>query len=563
MKVLCRALILAIVTAAAAGRVSAVEGLRGDPLAEADAAFARGDYPRAALLLERQVDAAPGDAGLRLSLAVTLLQMKDPVRAIPHLDAVLRMAPGAGVVRRLRDSAENSAVQRGLKTPRPLVLSAPKAPERAGQDTSLQLLRDAAKRYPGNAALANLLADACQLSGDLKCAEEWYLKASALAPRWTKPRVGLAIAVLDSDPPRAANLLEAVLEKEPMNAQARLWLGDAYARLGRLEDAMRCYRAAEASPETRPDAKVRIGTLLVRTSQVPRALEEFQQATEQDPGNVAALAGVAQSNVLLNRPEEARQAIEQSKNAARETAPQTRARLYNVTGAVQISLGAHEPAIADLEKATALEPENQDAYARLARAYREAGTLGAEIQRRERQLRSAPGDTRLLRFLAEAYAEAGDHRRQIAALDRLASLDPAGAWLWRMREGEARWSLGERERALEAWLAAVDTGYPTRTEAIARSILASGDASGFVTASLQRRPATARGLHLLYALAESGGDLHRALELLDRVITLDPGNASLYGQKGYLLRKMGRLEDAEQALRIQRSMDAGAAPSGR
>ncbi|BCW99777.1 MAG: hypothetical protein KatS3mg024_2604 [Armatimonadota bacterium] len=267
--------------------------------------------------------------------------------------------------------------------------------------------------------------------------------------------------------------------------------------------------------------------------------------------------------MLLNRPEEALQAIEQSKSLARETAPQTRARLYNVTGAVQISLGAHESAIADLEKATSLEPENQDAYACLARAYREAGTLAAEIQRRERQLRSSPGDCRPLRFLAEAYAEAGDRRRQIAVLDRLASLDPSGAWLWRMREGEARWSLGERDQALQAWLAAVDTGYPLRTEAIARSILAFGDASGFVTASLQRRPATARSLHLLYALAESGGDLHRALELLDRVITLDPGNASLYGQKGYLLRKMGRMEDAEQALRIQRSMDAGAAPSAR
>ncbi|GIV82634.1 MAG: hypothetical protein KatS3mg051_1988 [Anaerolineae bacterium] len=243
--------------------------MRENPPADADATFARGDYPRAARLLERKVESAPGDAGLRLALAVTLLQMKDPVRAIPHLDAVLRMFPGAGVVRRLRDSAENSAVQRGLKTPRPLVLSTPKTPERAGPDTSLQLLRDAVHKHPSNAVLANLLADACQLSGDLKCAEEWYIKASALAPRWTKPRVGLAIAVLDSDPPRAANLLEAVLETEPMNAQARLWLGDAYARLGRMDDAMRCYRAAEAIPETRSDAKVRIGALLVRNNQVP------------------------------------------------------------------------------------------------------------------------------------------------------------------------------------------------------------------------------------------------------------------------------------------------------
>ncbi len=556
MTILARALMLSVLAAAAVA-AALPSAAASAALDEAHAAFARADYPRAAVLLEREAAAAPDDAGVRLTLAVTLLQMKEPARALPHLDAVLRLAPDAHIVRRLRDSAEESAVQRGLKAPRPMVLSSRARAQSPGRDGSLALLREAAERHPGSAALANLLADACQLAGDLRCAEEWYLRAGQLAPLWSKPRIGLAIAVLESDPPRAANLLETVLEREPRNAQARLWLGDAYARLGRHDEAMRCYRAAEQNPETRADAKVRIGAILVRSSQVPEALEQFRQASGQEPDNVAALAGVAQSNVLLNRPEEARQAVEQSKTAAREALPQTRARLYNVTGGVQSSLGAYGPAISDLERAIELEPGNQDAYARLARACREAGILDAEIERRERQRRAGSEDPKVLRFLAEAYSQKGDLRSEIAVLEKLASLEPEDAWMWRMRQAAALWSAGERARAAQAWLAAVDTGYPTRTETVARSILAARDAAGTVTAFLESRPPSARSLHLLYALAEARGDLEAAAELLDRVIAMDPGNPSLYGQKGYLLRRLGRAEEADRALQTQREMEAG------
>jgi len=555
MAIRCRTTGISSLVLAAAAAMALCASAPRDAEETASAAFGAGNYATAAGVYARAASARPDDVGLRVSAGVSLLLAKDYLGASRQLAEAVRIAPDAAVILQLKQTADREAEARGLKMARPIIVGTRATPGSPAptKDTSIPRLLGAANALPDSAPLASLLGDAYQLAGDLGNAQTWYRKAAGLAPKWTKPRLGLAMALLDSDPPTAANLLEGVLKEEPGNAQAALWLGDAYTRMGRSEDAMSFYRRAESVPQTKADAKVRIGNELMKGQQVPQALQVFNEAQEVDPGNVGALAGAAQTNAILSNQADAIQTAEKTKDATQQASAQTQSKVLNVTGTVQSMAGNYQPAIDDLNFAVKLDPTNQDAYAQLARTFRNNGTLAGQNVYFAEKLQSSPRDVQALRYLVEGYEQSGDLGRQIAVLEQLASVDPAGGWTWRMRQGEAYWKQGARDKAFSAWLASVDLGYPNRTTRIAEAISRHEGAQGFVADRLGGR-AGKTALHLRFAIENMRGNREQALALLDRVISMDPGNASLYGQKGFLLRAMGRDEDAQKALSHQRDL---------
>ncbi len=510
-------------------------------------------YPAAAEALAEESVRHPYDLGLKLSLAVALLQIKDYQRAAAVLDKAAQMAPAAGIIRTLRLSAVPSPGERGTPGPAFPVYA------KAATDGSISALTIAAQAHPQSAAVANLLGDAYQMADNTAKAEEWYGRASALAPGWSKPRVSLALALLGTEPARAASLLELVLQKEPANSQARLWLGDAYTALGKQDLALSEYRSAEKDPATRVDAQVRLGATLLRDGQIPAATRVFEKAQAADPSNAAAQTGVAQTQALQNNIADARKAMQRARESSREASPQQQAAVLNNYAQVAASSGDTPEAEHYFDSAASLDPTQQSVYRDLAELYLKAGDLATNNNIREIRLQSHPDDIRSLRYLVEGYQLAGDTDGQIRALDALAEKDAGGAWGWKMRLADVHWKSGHKEEAFQVWLSSVDLGYPTRTVTIAKSISSLPGAAQFVEERLTASPKSRTASHLLFALDLSQGRLEPALRALDAVLASDPANSTLYGQKAYLLRRLGRTDEAE-ALQKQRLPSASSDP---
>lgn len=510
------------------------------------AQFNSGDYFGAVRSLTQECARNPSDTGLRLSLAVALLQVKDFERARAALDRVIQMAPGAEIVRTLRASAVSSQDNSAKRT-----ASNPGAPRYtfAPADGSIAALTLAAMAHPDSAAVANLLGDAYQMAPNTAKAEEWYSKATALAPAWSKPRIGLALALLDTEPARAASLLEQVLTSEPSNAQARLWLGDAYAALGRREEAIAAYRLADKDLQTRSDALVRLGTILLRKDRLSEAEQIFQDALRDDPSNPAAQAGTAQVLALQKKPDRALQAMEQAQTASQTASPQRQSAVLSNLAIVAANKGDYGEGERYFEAAIRIDPDRQSIYRQMAEMYRQAGTLDQNNRLRENWLKSKPNDTRSLRYLVEGYELSGNTVEEIRVLqvliESLAAKDRSSLRSVKTRLAGLYWGDGQKHKAFQTWLSAVDTGYPTWTVAIAQSILALDGAAPYVEEHLISLRSSREACHLSFAISMRQGHFDAALKALDDVISRDPENSTLYGQKSFLLRSMGRPEEAD------------------
>ena len=61
---------------------------------------------------------------------------------------------------------------------------------------------------------------------------------------------------------KALNLLGPLVEKYPANPLFQLARGDLYAKLGRKQQALACYRAASALPVQNPECQTRVHELV-------------------------------------------------------------------------------------------------------------------------------------------------------------------------------------------------------------------------------------------------------------------------------------------------------------
>lgn len=557
-----RAFVVALVVAYAGS------GASGQASGEAPGfqAFNQGDYAGAAELLAASAGAVPGDLGLQVSTAVAYLQARQYSQALTHLERAASLAPSAQVIQRLLqatrlDAASNSTRSAGLG--RALPEASPGVSVGivipGNTDLSIEILLSSAKKHPTSAPLASLLGDTYQLDGDRERAIRWYRRALGLAPDWSRPKLGLGLVLLESDPAQSVTLLEAVAKAEPDNPQVNLWLGDAYQKTGRLDEALQVYRVAEASPATRADAQVRIGAHFMRQNNMERAAQQFRSANTFDPSNVAAATAQAKTYSIQGLGAEANTAVQKVDSMVRAAPAAQRALALFAAGEVYYRMGDLPQAILNIKNAIALKPDMQESYAVMARVYQRQGALEAQNSLYERRIEEKPDDKMALRFLAEGYGLTREQEKQLSVYTRLVTLDAPNAWMWLTRSGEVYWQTASPDAAYGSWIAAVRTGYPSRTRQVADSILQLTQKQGdpplsaveYTLGRLADEPLELPAHHLLFGIHSALGNRQKALEAISQVIRLDPANPALYGQRSVLYRLLNRAELAEADQKTQ------------
>ena len=357
-----------------------------------------------------------------------------------------------------------------------------------------------------------------------------HKQAIALAPGSAELRAELAGVYARNDrATEALDTAQAALERDPANQEANRILGTIYAALSeqgqpvKPGDNVAEYpaRAIAALEKARGDrtadlnVDLLLGRLYTQTSAYDKALPLLRRVVEEQPGY--------QDGVLL-------------------------------LAAAQEGAGSPDDAIATLEEALGANPKFYRGQLRLAETYERARRWAEAAEAFERALTLNTRNTALIPRRAVALINAGHAAEARRALEPLVagSKTPDPALMYLLAEAQ------RADRDLE------------NAEATARKLMAASpnDVRGLHVLSLiqqdrgdtkaaeatlrdlvSRAPEDANALNSLgYLLAERGDQLEEAVRLVQRALTIDPGNPSYLDSLGWAYFQQGRFEQADEPL---------------
>ena len=291
----------------------------------------------------------------------------------------------------------------------------------------------------------------------------------------------------------AIKRFDAVIKLEPENVRAHLWKGHSLYMLDEyLEAIASADRALGLDPD---DAEVHIlkGRSLQAVGEHPDAIASLDRALGLDPDEPEAhfLKGLSVLK-LQNRRSSA-----ECRLAGLDVPPLRMEESWN-----------RRHALACLERALELDPDDADAYALKGQLLHDLGDYGAAIECLDRALELEPDDSYAHSMKGRSLRELGEHRAAVECFDRMLETVPGSAYAHGLR---------------------------------GMSLAELGDCRGAI-ASFDRALEREEGAHLHCMKGRSLQELgeHRAAaECLERSMELDPGLADAYRMKGRSLQELG------------------------
>jgi tetratricopeptide (TPR) repeat protein len=379
-----------------------------------------------------------------------------------------------------------------LSTPvSPAVVSGAEA-LRAGQVARAIEFFTAAARDVPSPEVHRMLGVAYWLSAEHQRSIEQLDQAVRLSPMDERSRLTLANVLEEAgDTGRAERLLVETVEKIPSSARAHFRLGRFYEAANRTEDAVREYEAAIGIGVFTGEAPLLldIGALRRREFDAMRAEAAFARAVALRPNDAVAHRERGRALLELEHPEAAFVEL-----AAALLVDSKDYESYVTLGQIHLDAGRYPQAIRLLTRATAIQPDEPEAYYALATALVRSGRSG----------------------------EAAPHFETFARLQAV--------------------TLEKRRRGIELSTARLDAGALTARGEFERAVAA-------WTKIVADWPDIAANYAGLAAALAGRGQLEAAVKQYERALALDAGT-SVYRQLAALYEKMGR-PDAAAATRAR------------
>ena len=382
--------------------------------------------------------------------------------------------------------------------------------------------------------------------------------------------------------------LQARLASDPHNLEALTALASALRQLGRIDDAIACFRRALAKHPKVAEVWFNLGNAQSAKGDTAAAAESYRRALALKPdmgpacfnlGNILRDGGqfdaaedayrralglmpahaVLQMNLgnLLRRRGRLDEAIACHRRAL-ALEPQRHEARFNLANALAAT-GEREEAARCYREVLAARPDFADATANLAalvlsdRAGTEADVLIAGLIERDPRSRTALMLLGRRRIVQERWAEAE------VALRRALEAGADDADVHQLR-GLSRFRMGDAAGAVEAYrqALAIAPDLVAAANGLGVALQACGDlgaASEVLRAVARRRPEDSDILTNLGTVLVARGEVDEGIALLRKSTRLDPTDATAFSNLGYALFLIGHLGEAitacEAAVRLK------------
>lgn len=286
-----------------------------EPLAQLGLVEAKQEhYSQAIASYQRAMTLNPNLPGLRLNLGLAYFKAGDYKETIQDLDPLLKAQPDDQRLTILIGMAHYGLGQYAAAAP---------------------YLKQAAERDSQNLTLLLTLAHSCLLSNQYPCVLDEFHRIIALSP--------------DS-------------------AEAHMLAGEALDEMKEPLEAVRELRAAVEVNPKEPNVHFGLGYLLWKKSEYPEAAKEFRLEIDNDPQHFLATLYLADSDLQMNRPEEAKALLEKL-----EAIDAGSERQHLDLGTIYATQGQNQAALAEFQQAAKLAPRDANPHWRLGRLYRAMG----------------------------------------------------------------------------------------------------------------------------------------------------------------------------------------------
>ncbi|MBK9140318.1 MAG: tetratricopeptide repeat protein [Verrucomicrobia bacterium] len=399
------------------------------------------------------VPAPPDPARLEPQLRAYLDEMVAWTRSgarDPQRHATLGLAYAANNLWAEARLAFSNVVQLNPREPLALLYYAVAHQELGQTDEALRLLRELAERFPQFAPGQYRLGEALLRAGQMEEAERAFTRLMATAPgEWRGPAGLGEVKLRQGAAEEAARLLEHAVELDAAARPARYLLGQAYARLGRTNDAQReLALGLDAQHYPMPDDWSRqapqhmklvqdqtaMARELVESGQSWKAIRLLEEALKYNTNSLVILNNLGIAYNQAGQPQKARPLLERALTVDPNYVPAVVA-----LSAAEVGLGQFEAALTNALRAVELAPRSVQPYLAQANALLALERDAEAVAALERAFEHDPQNVQILTDMGDILlrnlgkdAEALARFRQavaVAPLSLLAHLKLADAYL--------------------------------------------------------------------------------------------------------------------------------------
>ncbi|MEM9175899.1 MAG: tetratricopeptide repeat protein [Myxococcota bacterium] len=411
---------------------------------------------------------------------------------------------------------------------------------------ALEAARAATEADPESEAarlrVAELLIDVGFRNGDQTQIQEGRaIVDSVLEERPDGPEANFVkakIELAENDIEAAKSSLETTLQARPDWAQARFVLGSALAASGEIA---RARVELEAALETQPgllEARKLLISVYASLGEHEFVIDNGRRYLQDRPEDMPVRIAVGQSLIRVGRAEEAYEEI------ASVPEDQWDASAFFALGRLDLAYGRLEEGTRKLTRADELAPGNPQVLRTLIAIDRNDGEMGRALGRIDAAIEAKPEDSELHELKGQTLLVQGEVEAGAASLEKAIELEA--------RNVSAHISLADIEAkrgdapAMLAVLERASTSIPESAEVQYRLAQAydrvsrRSDALAAYEKTITLNPDMAMAKNnLAYLLAESGGDLDRALELAQQAKEQMPDDGNAADTLGWVLLKRG------------------------
>ena len=387
---------------------------------------------------------------------------------------------------------------------------------------AVAVFKQALSLHPQSVDTLNNLATGYAAQNQAKLAEKMFRKSLRLQPANRTANYNLALLALTNNRPEEA--ISHLVRVSPPDVATRLSLVRAYLESGMIAKGLRTAEALSRDSANDPKIHFSLGVLLGSHRQYPPAVHELEVANAQEPGTFEILHDLAQGYLLVGRPLQAQQTL----NEVLKLQPDSANTLYL------------------LAQAAADQQQDVDALELLVRARK-----------------IAPTDTSILFLMARLSMKQSFFEDAIELLNEGLKIDPRRADFYAAL-GESYFTVGKVDKAMQEFKTLIALDPSPRSYAFMglcyRHLGQYDAAKRYFNQGLNADPKNLPALFNLGFIAKKQLEYVQAENYLDRALHIDPNYADALFELGSLKMEQRKFDEAIPLLR--RCSEVSPRPSG-